>query len=244
MYYKCPVLSACLLVLSLVACTNETAGYFPLQPGTTWRYNVRATTMDGTEIQRYVVQATGKRQWQGQELPVRTTLDGTRLFYRHDDQGISLVATRHRDQKEPVPLPKGHGTILAYPLEPGTSWHDMSETITLYRTGPPQRTEYRIRVPVRMQYVIEATDDTIKVPAGRFVNCLRVTGRGRKPQYDAGNYIGRTDISVVKTDWYAPGIGLVKSVRDETTTSRVLNQGSMQTFAGKIVFELAAYEPG
>ncbi len=239
-------LVVCLMLsLWLAACGSDSQQrYFPLEPGMSWRYDVQSTTMDGTETQKYLVQAGTPRRWQEQRLPVRMTLAGTRLFYRRNDQGVFHVATQRSDDEQPTAVPEDRRTVLPYPLEPGTAWHEMTQTTSLYRTGPPQRSEYWIHAPVKLHYVIEATDDSVKVPAGRFDDCLRVHATGRRSNYDAGNYIGRTDIIVDQTDWYAPGIGLVKSVRNEATTGRVLNHGSMQTFAGSKTFELEAFERG
>jgi len=234
-----------IVLLLLAACSGNTQPrYFPLEQGISWRYDVQSTTMDGTETQKYVIQAGEPRNWQGETLPVRVTLAGSRLFYRVNDQGVFRVATQRPDAKQPTAVSEERRTVLRYPLEPGTSWQETSETMALYRTGPPQRSEYHIKVPVKLEYTIEATNDTVKVPAGRFQDCLRVRAEGTKRQYDAGNYVGRTDITVEQTDWYAPGVGLVKSVRKESTSSKVLNHGSMQTFAGRLTFELESFEPG
>ncbi|MDZ7736066.1 MAG: hypothetical protein U5P41_08150 [Gammaproteobacteria bacterium] len=233
-----------LFAMLLTACSNDRQTYFPLDPGTYWRYNIKSTTMDGMETKKYIIQVTQPRDWQGESVPVRTTLAGMHVFYEQNDEGIFRIATRRHDQKTPTAVPDDRHTVLKYPLQPGTSWSEVAETIALYRTGPPQRSEYWIHAPVKLKYVIEATDDSVKVPAGRFDNCLRVQATGRTPNYDAGNYIGRTDIIVDKTDWYAPGVGLVKSVRKETTTGKVLGREGMQTFAGGMVFELEEFERG
>lgn len=236
------LLTALLLVTALGSCADQSSNYYPLAPGFSWRYNIELTTMDGVEQQKYVVATDAPRVWQERRLPVRRTLDGTRVFYRNDDTGIYRVASQRRDASEPTALPEERQIVLRKPLQPGTSWRGRTETITLARTGPPQRSEYEIAASMDMEYVIESVDASVTVPAGRFDNCLRVSGQGQRRNYDAGNYIGPTDISIDKTDWYAPGVGLVKSVREESTSGRVLNQGEMQTFSGKVVFELEAFD--
>jgi hypothetical protein len=52
---------------------------------------------------------------------------------------------------------------------------------------------------------------------------------------DAGNYIGRTIVRVNETSWYAPGVGLVKSIREETTESQALDKG-------QLIIELELFE--
>jgi len=44
---------------------------------------------------------------------------------------------------------------------------------------------------------------------------------------DAGNYVGLTLVNVEQTNWYAPGIGLVKMERIETTKSNALDKGTL-----------------
>ena len=245
MIFSLRITVSLVLLLLLAACSGHPQSrYFPLEPGMTWRYDVQSTTMDGTETKKYVIQAGEPRSWQGETLPVRVTLARSRLIYRVNEQGVFRVATQRPDAAKPTAVGENRRTVLRYPLEPGTSWQATTETMTLYRTGPPQRSEYRIKVPVNLEYTIEATNDSVKVPAGRFDDCLRVQATGIKRQYDASNYIGRTDITVEQTDWYAPGVGLVKSVREESTSSKLQNQGSTQTFAGRLTFELESFESG
>ena len=62
-------------------------------------------------------------------------------------------------------------------------------------------------------------DDTVSVAAGTFRHCLRVRSRG---SLFAGKtlqqFMGINDIDIDQTEWYAPGVGLVKTVRREFTT--------------------------
>ena len=72
--------------------------------------------------------------------------------------------------------------------------------------------------PVTVTYKIEDTDDTVTVTAGTFGHCLRVHGKG---YLFAGRtlqeFMGIDTINIDQTEWYAPGVGLVKSVREEYT---------------------------
>lgn len=54
---------------------------------------------------------------------------------------------------------------------------------------------------------------------------------------NAGDYIGLTLINVEQTSWYAPGVGLVKIERLETTQRKVLDKGSL-------LIELAEFQSG
>ena len=94
------------------------------------------------------------------------------------------------------------------------------------KTEPPQKTEFQIVAEVPVTSRVEATDDTINVPAGLFHGCVRIRMQGYAYK-NAGNYIGVNIVSVNETSWYAPGIGLIKMVREETTESQALDKGKM-----------------
>lgn len=242
---RCRLIGAITLLLLLLSggCDRSPSAYYPLESELRWYYTVHFTTMDSTEEQKLLLADARPVDWQGQPVQTRRSLDGTTLYYLENAEGIHHVATRRPNAVEPQPVEKGERVVLQYPLKPGTTWYADSKTLALYRTGPPQRSEFHIIAPVRLKYTIEALDDTVAVPAGKFRDCLRVRAIG-KTKYDARNYVGLTDITVEKTEWYAPGVGLVKSVREETTSSKVLNHGRMETFAGRVVMELESFARG
>lgn len=64
------------------------------------------------------------------------------------------------------------------------------------------------------------------VPPGRFDECFLVSGHGTTTT-DVGNYIGRAEIEISTEDWFAPGVGLVKSIRTERTSLDALNFGRL-----------------
>jgi len=119
-------------------------------------------------------------------------------------------------------------------LEKNTQWQDISQTRLLVKTGPPVKTEFKIEAQIPLEISIDSTDDTVSVPAGNFHHCIKLTKQGAEFK-DAGNYIGRTIIRVKETSWYAPGVGLVKSIREETTDSKALDKG-------QLVIELELFE--
>ncbi len=87
-----------------------------------------------------------------------------------------------------------------------------------------------------MEVTVASLSETVSVPAGTFGNCLKITRSGSMMK-DAGNYVGLTLVNVEETSWYAPGVGLVKLERIETTQSDALDQGSL-------LIELADFETG
>lgn len=116
--------------------------------------------------------------------------------------------------------------LIARPFQVGTEWRGTTRTRLLEKTGPPQETLFRIVQALPMHYRIAATDVVIEVPAGVYRHCLLVEGKGAR-HVNVGNYIGETDIHVETRDWYAPGVGLVRSERRESTTSPALDRGEL-----------------
>lgn len=72
---------------------------------------------------------------------------------------------------------------------------------------------------------IVALDHELKTPAGRFRAVVEVESRG-EITLELGRGSGRTRIAITARNWYAPGVGLVKSIREESTDDPMLNPGS------------------
>ncbi len=90
---------------------------------------------------------------------------------------------------------------------------------TVKKTGPPQKTIFKIVAEVLLEVKIESLHEIVTVPARRYENCMKTTMSGSTFK-NAGNYVGLTLVNVEQTNWYAPGIGLIKMERLETTQSK------------------------
>lgn len=234
------VLSA-VLAAGLGGC-GDSAQYLPLQPGLSWHYEMERTTMDGTRVQKLFLRTLpGRARYASAdgagevEAVARQSLDGSEELLARTAEGVVRLGGRHRDDSEPV-LTSAPRLLLPHAPEVGMRWTTPTRTQVLEKTGPPQETLYKILVELPMTYEILSVDDTVSVPAGRFEGCIRVRGTA-STHASVGNYIGSTDILIESTDWYAPGIGLVKSERRETTTSSALD-------AGRSVMELVEVTGG
>lgn len=220
------------LLVALGACDRGPVNYFPLDPDRYWQYDVVRTTMDGRTNQKYLIETRPVREWNGNPVQVRQTVDGHQFFYREHADGVNRVARKLRAE---ATITATEPAVLVLPRSPvvGDSWQQASHTAVLENTGPPWETLFRITQPVELDFTVASTSDTVHVGAGEFSGCLRVVGNGRFSA-DVGNYIGRAQIFVSVTEWYAPNVGLVRSERVETTDAEALNHGS-------IVMELASY---
>lgn len=227
---------SCLIItsLQLASCSTESnTNYFPLEEGLTWRYQVTKTTRDGVRQQKYIYTSLPEKIVKEKTVSVRQSADGSLLYYRDTEEGLFYIGKEIQSGIERKFQQDEH-LIFSYPLENGSQWQDITQTKLLVKTGPPQKTKFKVVAQIPLEISIDSTDDTVSVPAGNFHNCIKLIKQGAEFN-DAGNYIGRTIIRVKETSWYAPGVGLVKSIREETTESSALDRG-------QLVIELELFE--
>jgi hypothetical protein len=220
--------AAWLVIVSTLLCAcGGPAGndYFPLDAGWQWRYDIHVTTMDGPQYKKYLVENLGEATHEGRKLSMRSSADGAVTYYQPTADGILRVGESRPEQG--TTMFEAPSPVLPATLEKGARWSQAEYTVTLEHTGPPEHSLNRITVPVDVHYIVEETNDTVQLPMGTFTNCIRVRGKGATSK-NVGFYVGQTDIGVDNTAWYAPGVGLVKATRIETTTSRVLPRGSYE----------------
>lgn len=213
------------IAAGLPGCGGNETDYFPLEKGWTWEYRITRTTSDGAARQKYYVTNLAPMKLQEEWVVPRKTLAGNVYYYKETAEGFERVAKRTASDAD-IALDKKRRILLPAPISQGTRWTYPTQTSLLEKTGPPQRTEYRIRAPVKLNYVIESIDDEVRVPAGRFTRCLRVRGAGSS-NVNAANYVGRAHVEVEHIDWYAPEVGLVKTIRREKISSPAIDPGEL-----------------
>ncbi len=225
------------LIIIAIFCTScsfeQNTSYFPLEEGLQWRYQVTKITRDGVRQQKYIYISLADRIVEEQTVSVRKSADGSLFYYRETEEGLLYEGKEIQSGIAREFLRDEH-LILAYPLEKGTQWQDITQTRLLVKTGPTQKTEFKVEAEISLEISIEAIDETISVPAGIFHECIKIIKQGAE-FIDAGNYIGRTIVRVKESSWYAPGVGLVKSVREESTENQALDKG-------QLIIELELFE--
>lgn len=219
--------AALVLFAGLAGCDEEddATRYFPLDAGVEWQYQLKRTTMDGTHDLRYIIATARAAQVGDIQAAVREIPVGRRYFYARTDEGIVRVASGRREGNEFVIVPQRE-LVLPAKLRADSTWTSATQTAVLENTGPPWETLFRITVPVAMHYRVESLSATVETPAGRFTDCLVVSGVGNADT-DVGNYIGQTAIEVVTTEWFAPDVGLVRLERSEQTTASAISAGQL-----------------
>lgn len=208
-----------------VSCKEDGNTYFPLNKGLKWQYDVAMVTRDGLSNQKYIFNNLGKRKLDGKTVYLRHSMDGTVSYYSSNEEGTYYLGNIDSENLNPE-FNQNKKVILPNELSPGSEWQAVTVTKLLQKTGPPQKTLFKIIAEVPIEVKVESLTDTVTVPAGTFENCLKITMSGSVYK-NAGNYVGLTIVNVEQSNWYAPGVGLVKLERIETTQRKALDKGSL-----------------
>lgn len=200
----------CLVVLLTAGCDRPgSSNYFPLTEGLSWEYLIEYRVREEKKTQKLVFSSRPPVEVEEGIFYPRVSLNGHRDYYQKTDAGIVHVD----------PVSGDRTMILAHPVKKGRTWQADSSIRILKVTGAFAATfNKKVTEPITVDYEIAETDETIEVKAGKFENCIRVEGKGR---LFAGrtlqDYMGIDSIYIEETEWYAPGTGLVKTVRTEYT---------------------------
>ncbi|MFG5407535.1 hypothetical protein ABXN37_04680 [Piscinibacter sakaiensis] len=143
------------------------------------------------------------------------------------------MASRHETEAEPEPDPQPR-YVLKAPFTPGTQWQAPTTAYLLQRRNEFPREIRHSHPSVTMSYRIEATGLRVQTPAGDFDGCLRVQGTATVRLF-ADPTAGWKDLPLTTTEWYCPGVGLVKLERDEPASSAFLS-------GGRLTMELSAWQ--
>ncbi len=204
-------------VLGLGACgkSGDQSNYFPLTPGWSWSYRVSSEIRNvGKDRSHTFVIDHRALTVDGQKVTPRMYQDGHVFYYAAGDDGVLLVADGGVGTQARAAQPDQY--VLKYPLDIGTVWPVWSETRLLRRQvfSPNAVNMVPVITPIEITYTIEGKGDVVKVPAGTFLDCIRLRGTGTVV-FDMGQPVGEVEIFVDTTEWFAPGVGLVKIIRKE-----------------------------
>lgn len=166
----------------------------------------------------------------GMPVHVRQDSNGTKYYILEAPDGIFRIAQQHitdrllsYDEPERMVLPSPEQFASS------NTWYVQSRTYAL-RGAAVDTVPDAEDLSFDMEYEINAQNVSVEVPAGRFEDCIEIVGRARYSLY-ADPKLGYIDIDIKQTEWYAPGIGLVKLLREEPKEAGLF-------LGGSIVFEL------
>lgn len=184
-------ITALLLALSLLmpgtGWSDELGeSYYPLKEGMKWEYLVISS---GSETKKLTITNLAPREVLGKKVtPRRWDLGGNLFieFTEKDDSGIYRYAEQIGDKGTPT-LVTPKECHLRFPISEGNSWN------MAVKVG---------NSTFNVSNTIESVSEEVKVPAGSYKECLKIKQVG-------GNDAGE---SVLGYEWYAPKVGVVKSL--------------------------------
>jgi hypothetical protein len=223
------VLVALPWVFLTLSCGQKTPGdsFFPLDEGRAWTYRVSKQIDEALEpnIEILKLDTRGMQTLESGPAMRRHTDNGLDYWLKSDDSGIYRVASRNPLEEQPK-SDNPPRYVLKKPFVVGTQWEGSTVAYILQRRNEvPKEVRYTHK-PVMMVYRIESLDQTVETPAGKFEGCLRVAGEAKIKLYVDALFMWR-DIPLFSTEWYCPGVGLVKVERVETSPSKFMLGGRM-----------------
>ena len=195
--------------------SDDTVNYYPLKPGMTWTYSMLS---DKSPTKTITVTNLPPREINGVTLtPTKWDIGGVIKYYliATDNFGVYRYGESKSETGEPViSQPKIY--YLKDPVNKGTTWDIKT------KLGDEELT---------VNLTIESVSDTVKVPAGTYRDCLKIKHTGGNQKIDPA-------VSVEAYEWYAPGVGPVKSI--VTFKKLVKNQ---PVFSEHQTFQLESFKP-
>ena len=114
--------------------------------------------------------------------------------------------------------------VLPNPIKVGDKWEVDSKTYLILKRYPYY--DYRATTNFKINYEVISKKGFIRTPLGKFSNCIYLKGTG-KTKFIGDSEIGAIEINISSEEWYAKGIGLIKSKRIEETNSDLFGKTIM-----------------
>lgn len=218
------------IILCLGACGNNASDYFPLENGRSWQYRLTLEVIKDTPPKKHLVRNLGASEYAGERVYVQQSQMGQLAYYQISESGIVRRFVTGRGE----PTPQEPSLQLPTPAQIGAQWQAESRLRLIESRTFAREDRLQPRVlPVTLTYRLTSLEAEARTPAGVFTNCLEVSAEGSTTVFvDRHNNVA--SVSVQHQDWYAPGVGLVKSERIETSASPFLEPG-------RYVLELERY---
>ena len=209
--------------LLLAACSNNDDNYLPLPTDATLSYAFTETTSGDTDKQKLLTTIRGPLTINNQEVYQQYSASGPQRLLQRNADGIVEIAF-YRSSK-PVYRDRPI-TIMPQPLHKDSHWRAPVTTHLLeWRKHTLENAGRQFRKTIMADYHCETLDDRVQTPAGTFNDVARIRVTAQKT-IEYGSVQEQSTIHIEMTQWYAPGVGLIKSERREFADSRELNPGN------------------
>lgn len=202
----------------------DAQSYFPLDVGHRWQYALRYEGEDAPPDEVLNINVDRVVSLANRQVAVRRDALGVDYYIADDETGLYRIAKKIDTDDAPT-LDAAPRYVLKKPFVVGTEWSAETLPYLIKRKSEFPR-ELRYTHKATMSYRIEATNETVTVPAGTFQRCLKVTGTALLRLYtDPVN--GFNDVPLISIEWYCQGVGLVKFERSEKLRSGFMTGGAV-----------------
>ena len=218
---------ASIFFMNLMVLSHSAESYYPLKEGMNWEYQFFFKSMlNSIGGQKMIVTNFAHREMRGKTVtPQKVDVLGQSSFVYigEDNDGIFEFAKQLPNAFEPE-INQSPQYILKNPIKVGIRWIIEYKTVLLNQN-----------FSIPLNSTIENIDDIVTVPAGTFQNCVRVKCTGGINK-NLGHFQGKARIKVLSHSWYAPGVGLIKSIIEEKSNHLLVGKG------GTISVQLDSYK--
>ncbi len=212
-----------ILFIVISGCGKANKEYFPLGIDLRWEYIIEEKLNDKVTLSKSIVSNLDSKSKNGIAYFPRRYANGETVYFSEVREGIL---------RSPYPDLKGE-IVLGNPLKLGTTWQTGTR-IEILDSRHESFSGGEAFISQADQIMLDAKivklNDTVKVAAGTFSNCLRVESHATVTV--EARTRGIDSILIDQTEWYARGVGLVKRIREERSMP--------EKYAGKQVMQLVS----
>ena len=221
-------------LVSLTACDQPAKDnpLFPLAAGKQWTYQIE-TVYDApdakTATHTLEIRNLGSAQLSdGSQAWVRRSNNGHEYWLVTDNTGINRVALKSPTKEQAV-MDIEPRTVLPAGLVLGSTWTTTTVPYFLRRrNAQPAEFRYMDRYKdLPMVFKVVDMDTPLQTPAGKFDHCVRVDGSMEMMLWN-DEVFAYKPTPILSREWYCPGVGLAQVERDEPTTAKLFQGGTMR----------------
>ena len=209
-----------ILIIFLVSCEQQLS-YLPSGDNKHIHYEI--TFIDKEKItkkykQSYFLKESDRRK----SVLVRS--DGKVIQYEKEPQRLILKDVQYLfpglvdRPKEKLEFER-ENIVYQISLEKNQPWNTNDLTTLVVKLGYDRI--YRTLLPINIENKLISLNETVKIKNKILENCIKIEGFGQT-SFFPGAPLGKIDITIKKTEWYAPGLGLVKLIREEISDSETM----------------------
>jgi hypothetical protein len=182
--------------------------YMPLKAGATSEYSVNLTGKFSHEPTRgtFIQKVLPSQNLNNQKLIPVQNGGGYLDFYAETKDGI--IHWGHQSASDIQPIQdEALKIILPSSHKLGTSWKYNYNTSLLTKN-----------FLLEVDMTVVAVNETLTLPAGVFEHCILIKYKGKKAIPSSSTFAlqGKSVVTVEGYDWYAPGVGFIHSIVNET----------------------------